>query len=205
MNFNFADKINPYLSKLDFEKALTIAETELRRLPITDFHDVLNKSLIDQTDDLVSWIDNFYNMASAENKVKAMYFEMNEFDINTSLWFIDGFAFSTDGGLDVDDMDWLSDYDTDSQTETGTVFIIKGYEKLQQAFNSIEGKKQNGAWSNEMQDARDWCEQIVIIRFMELMASAHKKAKEQNLKWGKIPLYCTEHSYDFVIKSGKKK
>lgn len=205
MNFDFADKINPYLTKLDFEKALTIAETELRTLPITDFHDVLNKSLIEQTDDLVSWIDNFYNIASAENKVKALYFEMNEFDINTSLWFIDGFAFSTDGGLDVDDMDWLCDYDTGSQTETGTVFTIMGYEKLQQAFNSIEEKKQNGAWSNEMQDARDWCEQTVIIRFMELMVAAHKKAKERNLKWGKIPLYCTEHSYDFVIKSGKKK
>ena len=47
---------------------------------------------------------------------------MNGFNINTDLWYIDSFAYGKDGGLDLDDMDWLTDFETDSQTETGTIF-----------------------------------------------------------------------------------
>ena len=138
MNFEFAELINPDLEQLNFEKALNIAETELRKIPTTTFHYVLENSLIGQADDLAYWVENFYNIAIKKNKVEALYFEINEFDINTDLWYIDSFAFSKDGGLDLSDMEWLFDFDTDSQTETQTVFKIEGYEKLQNAFESID-------------------------------------------------------------------
>lgn len=35
MNFEFAEQINPDLERLDFAKALDIAETELKKLPTT--------------------------------------------------------------------------------------------------------------------------------------------------------------------------
>lgn len=65
---------------------------------------------------------------------------------------------------------------------------MDGYEKLQDAFENVDLDTEN------LQNARDWCEQIVIARFMELMTWAHRKAKEQNLNWGNIPIYFTEHS-----------
>lgn len=128
-------------------------------------------------------------------KVKALYFELNEFDINADLWFIDCFAFSKDGGLDLEDMDWLCSYDSDSQTETESVFAIQGYENLQSVFEKIE------IHNEDLQNASDWCEQIIIARFMELMRAAHLVTKRRNLKWANIPIYFTEHAYDFVIKS----
>jgi hypothetical protein len=195
MNFEFAEQINPDLERLDFEKALQFAENELRKIPLTEFHFVLDNSLLDQTNDLASWTENFYNLATKKNKVEALYFEMNEFDINTDYWYIDSFAFENDGGLDLENMDWLSDFDTDSQTETKTVFKIDGYEKLQKAFENIELETAN------LQNARDWCEQIIITRFMELLRIAHLTAKSRNLNWGKIPIYFTEHSYEFIAKS----
>jgi hypothetical protein len=197
MNFEFAEKINPYLEQLNFVKALDVAETELRKIPTTDFHYVLDNPLVGQADDLASWVENFHNLATKENKVEALYFEINEFDVNTEYWYIDSFAFSSDGGLDLNDMEWLCDFDTDSQTETETVFKIESYESLQEAFEKIALK------TDDLQNARDWCEQIIIVRFMELMTAAYRKAKDLNLNWGKIPIYFTEHSYDFVVKAAK--
>ena len=197
MNFEFAEQINPHLERLNFDKAINIAETELRKIPATDFHYVLDKSLIEQADDLASWVENFYVIATKKNKIEALYFEMTEFDINTDLWYIDGFAFSIDGGLHLNDMEWLCDFDTDSQTETGTVFKIDGYEKLQTAFENVELS------TDDFQNARDWCEQIIIARFMELMRTAHLTAKSRNLSWATVPIYFTEHEYDFIVKSDK--
>lgn len=197
MNFEFAEQINPDLELLNFEKALNIAQAELSKLPKTKFHNILDKTLVGQADDLASWVEDFFILATKKNKVETLYFEMNEFDINTDLWYIDSFAFNNDGGLDLDDMEWLCDFDTDSKTETETVFKIDGYEELQDAFENIELD------TDDLQNARDWCEQIVIARFMELMTAAHKIAKTKKLNWATIPIYFTEHSYDFIVKSDK--
>ncbi|MEO5563671.1 MAG: hypothetical protein ABIR18_09560 [Chitinophagaceae bacterium] len=193
MNFGFAEQINPDLEKLDFDKAIRIAETNLKKIPTTDFHSVLGKSMTNQADSLVNWIDNYYKSTSKKIDIKAIYFEMNEFDINTDTWYIDGFSYDNDGGLDLDDMEWLSDFTRD--TMTSEEFILVGFEKLQNAFENIELD------NDDLQNARDWSEQIVIARFMELMRTAHLKAKEKELLWATIPLYFTEHSYDFILKS----
>ncbi|MDP3929257.1 MAG: hypothetical protein Q8R57_09565 [Bacteroidota bacterium] len=195
MNFEFAEQINPDLEKIDFEKAISIGETELQKLPATDFHSIIGKTLTEQAESLAIWVDNFYKIASKKLDIKALYFEMNEFDINTDIWYIDSFAFSQDGGLDLDDMEWLCDFETDSQSETETVFQIEGLEKLQTAFETTKLDTEN------IQDARDWCEQIIIARFMELMRTAHLTAKQKEYSWATTPIYFTEHSYDFVVKS----
>jgi hypothetical protein len=197
MNFEFAEQINPDLEKLNFETAISIAETALRKLPKSDFHYILNKSLVSQAGDLAAWTENFYNLATKKNKVGALYFEMNEFDINTDHWYIDCFAFNNDGGHNYDDMEWLCDFDTDSQSETDTVFKIDSYEPLQNAFDNIVLD------TDDLQNARDWCEQIIIARFMELITNAHKIAKTKKLNWATVPIYFTEHSYDFIVKSDK--
>jgi len=193
MNFEFAEQINTDLENLEFGKAISIAETELKKIPTTDFHSVIGQSMISQVDSLVSWVDNYYKSTSKKIDIKALYFEMNEFDINTDTWYIDGFCYNKDGGLDLHDMEWLCDFTRD--TMTSEEFIVGGFEKLQLAFENIEPD------NDDLQNARDWSEQIVIARFMELMRTTHLKAKEQKLEWATIPLYFTEHSYDFILKS----
>ena len=77
---------------------------------------------------------------------------------------------------------------------TSEEYVITSYEKLQKAFENIEPD------TDDLQDARDWGEQLVIIRFMELMSAAHSVAKKKNMKWADLPMYFTEHSYDFIVK-----
>lgn len=195
MNFEFAEKINPLLAQLEFAKAIDLAEVELRKLPVTEFHDVLGKSLVNHADSLANWMEEFFQKSSEEITVKSLYVELNEFDINTEQWYLDCFAFSDDGGLDLDDMEWLCDFETNTENVLGTIFLIGGYEKLQSAFEAIETDEDN------LQNAKDWCEQIIIARFMELMREAHLSAKRLSLDWASIPIYFTEHAYDFIVKS----
>jgi len=200
MNFEFAKKINPELESLKFEKVFKIAIAELEKIPSTDFHAVQNMTFIEQVDAVVNWIDKFYQTASQSNLIKAFYFEMNEFDVNTDMWFIEGFSYNKDGGLNLENlehMDWLCDYHAISQN----IFTLTGFEHLQNAFAKIEEKKENDEWTDEQQNARDWCEQIIIVKFMELMREVHLIAKAKRLIWSKIPIYFTEHGYDFIVKS----
>jgi len=179
MNFDLAEQINPYLDKQEFSKAVSIAETSLKNIPTTDFHSIIGHSLTNQADGVANWINDFYRKAYKVIEPKALYFEMNEFDINTDTWYIDGFAFSEDGGLDLEDMDWL--YDVSLETMTSEEYVITGYEELQEAFENVEPD------TDDLQNARDWCEQLVIARFMELMNAAHSEAKKQNMDWAKAP------------------
>lgn len=193
MNFEFAQQINPSLENFNFLKALNIAETALTKIPATAFHSVLGKSFNEQTESLAIWVDNFHQTISKKMDIKALYFEMNEFDINTDIWYIDGFSYDKDGGLDLADMEWLCDFTRDKTTTEE--FILTGFEKLQAAFENMQLD------NDYLQNSRDWCEQIIIIRFMELMRLAHLRAKEKNFLWSTIPIYFTEHSYDFILKS----
>ena len=193
MNFEFAQLINSNLEKFEFEQALNISETELKKIQTTEFHAILELSLINQTEDLVSWINDFYSKASQKTDIKALYFEMTEFDINTDYWDIFGFYYDTDGGLD-SDLNWLCDNNADNLSFKE--FNLTGLEKLQIAFANIEPK------NKILKDSRDWCEQIIIIRFAELMRNAHLNAKEKKLPWASIPVYFAEHDYlDLILKS----
>ena len=187
MNTAFAKKINKHLTKLDFAKAITIAETNLQKLPATPFHEVIGKSFISQAPDVAKWVQDFFDRAAKKFKVKCFYFEMNEFDINTDRWYIDAFVYTRDGGLDLEDMEWLCDM----QGVSKKIFILEGFNKLQKAFKSSKKKT----------DAEDWCEQIIIARFMELMHAAHVIATQKKLKWAKCPIYFTEHEYNFIVRS----
>ena len=104
----------------------------------------------------MTWIDNFYQVISKKFEIKAFYFEMNEFDINTDTWYIDGFSYGKDGGLDLDDMDWLSDFTRDRMASTK--FILTGFEKLQNAFKNSRLKPAT------ITKLKGWCEQIVIAK-----------------------------------------
>ena len=199
MNFKYAEQINSELEVLNFGKAIKIAETELEKITITEFHKIIGKSFSNSIESLVKWIDNFHTEISKKIDIKAMYFEMNEFDINTETWYIDGISYKQDDGLDLDDMEWLSECKKDVMSNKE--FVLNGYENLQKSFETIDEKKENDEWTNEMREARDWCEQIIISRYMEFIKKAHEMAKQQKLSWGKIPLYFTEHAYDFIVKS----
>ncbi|GAB3237516.1 hypothetical protein GCM10027346_29170 [Hymenobacter seoulensis] len=192
MNFDFAEEINPYLERGHFAEAVVIAEDKLSALPESPFHAIIGNSLLSQAASLCSWIDEFHAaVVEHQEPVAALYFELTEFDINTDEWCIEGFAYATDLGLE--DPEWLSGSSIADTADSS--FVVTRYESLQRAFEEIELD------SDELENARDWCEQLIIVRYMELVYAAHKLAQQEGLTWSTLPLYCTEHGYDFITRS----
>jgi hypothetical protein len=75
---SFEDRIDnrifPLLKQLDFEEAIKFAETEMQKLPDSDYHAVFGITLIDQAEDLADWINQFYQIAFKKTKVEALLF-----------------------------------------------------------------------------------------------------------------------------------
>jgi hypothetical protein len=189
MNSEFAESINPYLAQGQFVQAIELAENQLATLSRSPFHKIIKRPLLHHATDLCFWINRFYSVVASNQSIEALYLELTEFDINFDVWGIDGLAYSAD--LGIEDTEWLAE----PSAATEQAFILEGYEDLQRAFEESE------LGAAETQDAQDWCEQLIIARFMQLVQAAHHEAQNQGLPWAALPIYCTEHGYDFVIRS----
>ena len=59
MNFELADKLFALLEGKNLAEAIALAEQELRNIPITDFHKILDRNLLHLTSDLTNHIKAF--------------------------------------------------------------------------------------------------------------------------------------------------
>lgn len=172
MNFELADKLYVLLESKKLDEAITLAEKELREIPKTNFHKILERNLLNQTPNLANYITDFdQSITAALNKKQdfletifgskkkyrpvAYYCEMNGFTINYDRWFIDLFSFEK---FSLKDSDWLSDF-YDSTTNDLT---ITGFEDIQAVFQDVH---ENDRFSEPNIDkAYEVCELLVILR-----------------------------------------
>lgn len=109
MDFDLVDELNGYLLNNKLKLAIEVAEKKLSDLPTTEFHKIIGRNLKPISENLTSYITDFYSQSKNKFEVKAIYSEMNGFTINYDLWFIDLFGYSELGTLD--DLDWLSEFE----------------------------------------------------------------------------------------------
>jgi hypothetical protein len=81
------------IEKMNIELAGNYAD-ELKTLVSSLCEDIKDSESVT---DAWNKIDRFYKEISKKIEIKTMYFEMNEFDINTDVWYIDGIAYKEDG------------------------------------------------------------------------------------------------------------
>jgi len=210
MNFELADKLADLLKENKLETAIETAESELRKIPNTEFHKVLDRDLLDLTKELSEFLyafyvsaNEFYNKkkkglfkrkASSDDskKLKSIYSEMNGFTINYDLWFINLFAYNINN--DLDDLDWLADYDYVFEY----AMTIIGFEDLQDVFKNFmesEEKTQN------QKDAFDICELIIVLRLQQLFKNAYEENSDRTDSWSQIPILVTAHDYEMIYKT----
>src|SRR5690554_4871920 len=99
MNFELADKLYVLLESKKLDEAIALAEKELRDIPTTYFHKILDKNLLHQTSNLANHIADFHQSTTDvlrkkqgllkiifgskdKHKPAAYYCEMNGFTIN---------------------------------------------------------------------------------------------------------------------------
>jgi DNA-binding XRE family transcriptional regulator len=194
MNFELFEEVDSYLEKGKIKEAIKLCESKMQKLDNTYFHPILGQDLLHQTEGLTHWIDGFYQSVSKKIQVQALYAEMNGFDVNTDVWYVDGFAYQQAGTTE--DLEWLADWNTDTATEEP--FTLTGFEPLQEAFEQyLEEEDTN----ENLETARDIAEVLVIVRLQELIAEVHKNAKKKGLDWQGIPLLATAHGYETIYES----
>ena len=172
------------------DAAIELAENELKKVSVTDFHKVLGRNFLDSVDDVIEFISDFYEEIKNKAEIKAIFSEMNGFAINYDLWFINLFAFKTCGGLD--DTDWLADYDF--YMEEG--LVLSGLEDIQAVY---EDYMKNEKWTDEnLGNAMEVCTILIILRLQELFKESMHSAIEKKLEWSKIPIFSVAHDYEIV-------
>ena len=194
MEFDLENEVKDLVDDKQIEKAIELAENELRKIAITDFHKVLNRDFLNLTNELVEFISYFYEKAKKKIKVKALYSEMNGFTINYDLWFLQLFGFESCGGLD--DTDWLADYEFTLDNEA---MVLQGFEDLQAVY---EDYMKNEKWTDKnLERAMEICEVIIVLRLQELFKKSIELARQNNLEWCIIPIFATAHDNQILYSS----
>lgn len=175
------DRLTPRLARGDISGCESAAVEVLLKLPKSPFHIAAKLEISNDPAEAARHFDNFYRVESKRIAVKAVYTEMNGFDINPGHWHCDLFAYTSDDGLD--DPDWLSDW----QSEDFEAYPITGLEPLQKVYA--------GKASSAFSDARDVCSVVVVAKFQSFMQRAAKKMRSL-----RVPLYVTAHDYDYIAR-----
>lgn len=209
MNFELADKLYVLLEGKKLDEAIEMAENELREIPITDFHKILDRNLLHLTTDLSKhikafdkstrdvlekkqgFIKNFLG-SGKEIKPAAYYCEMNGFTINYDRWYIDLFSFEK---YSLTDWDWLSKF----YDSTANDLTITGFEDIQKIFEDVH--ENNKFDEPNIYKSYDVCELLVILRLQELFQETYKATKDE---WAAIPMFVTAHDYDLIYKANNE-
>lgn len=193
MNNDLLEKLNNFVIQNQINEAIDATETALSKLPTTDFHVIIGKNMLHLKDELLAFVDSFYNQAIEKIDVKAIYSEMNGFTINYDLWYLDMFAYKQCEGLD--DVDWLAYFNFAADS----MMTISGFEDLQKVFEDyMENEKYK---DKALATACEACEYLIILRLQELFREVQTMAKNQNLVWHSIPIFTTAHDYDLIYKT----
>ncbi len=202
MNFELEDKLINLLSENKLSEAIELGESELKKIPETDFHKIIGRNLLHMKSDLRKFIAQFDKSTSkilkkkqglfkslfSQLKPAAYYCEMNGFTINYDKWFIELFSFEN---YETTDWDWLSDF-YDSSTQFLT---ITGFEKKKKAFEEVH--ENNRYKEKNIDEAYEVCELLVILRLQELFRETYKENDSEELK---IPMFVTAHDYEMIYR-----
>jgi hypothetical protein len=205
MNFELADKLSGLLESKKLDEAIKMAEQELREIPTTDFHKILDRNLLHLTSDLAKHIIEFDKVtkdvlkkkqgfiknlfgSGKEAKPAAYYCEMNGFTINYDRWYIDLFSFEN---YSLTDWEWLSDFYDSSVND----LTITGFEDIQKVFEDVHENKRFE--EPNIDKAYEVCELLVILRLQELFRESYKLNQGA---WDKIPMFVTAHDYELIYK-----
>jgi hypothetical protein len=177
------EQLTPQLRAGDLAGCEAGACDALRALPKSPFHIAADLAITNDPAEAAEHFDNFYRGEAKRFAVRAVYTEMNGFDINPDRWYCDLFAYTADGGLD--DFDWLSDW----QSEPFEDYTITGLEQLQAVYASKAFRDRAN------RDASYLSSVVVVAKFQRFMQRAVERMTALRL-----PLYVTAHDFDYIAR-----
>ncbi|MBN1910992.1 MAG: hypothetical protein JW818_14700 [Pirellulales bacterium] len=186
MNVELWQTVDTYLRANDVDGAATYLESRLR--DATDrFSSLADMQFTNLPHDVLAHINGFLTACQDEFDVRAVYLEMNGFDINYDRWYFDSFAY-TKYSDDPDDLDWLCDWSSPNWVQ----LTLNGLEQTQEDFRWF---MENKIFENKTHDEeKEYATLLVMVRFVQLIRSSLDAGALQC----SVPLLATAHDFDVL-------
>ncbi len=185
MNVDLWQTVAAYLHSNDIDGAAANLELQLRDAASDRFVSLINSNFTNSPHDVFAYIKEFIAACQTDFDVRAVYLEMNGFDINYDRWYFDLFAY-TEYSEDQEDFDWLCDWlspDWDQLTLTG----------LEDTQDDFRWYMESKIYEKKTYDVEiDIATLLVMVRFLQLISSALNTGAE----FSPIPLLATAHDFD---------
>ena len=177
------------------QECIDSLEDGLKCVKETPYHAVLDCNFLHHVGAVAEFAADFFHRASREGPIRAMYFEMNGFTINTGRWYFNGFGYAKGGKIS--DLTWRTEWLNPWDYETEE-FTLTGMERVQEAFGDllVDGREPLG-----IKLAEHITEHLVVARFNELIGAAHKVAKKACPALRGFPIVSTAHDWDTLYPS----
>jgi hypothetical protein len=180
-------KIDQKIRRSDIDGAMQTLEKALTGEPIDRFKSMIGKQFGNSPSSILRALNKFIRDFDNQGEMKAVYLEMNGFDINYDRWFYDFFGYST-YNRDPDDLDWLSDWQWENEGTT-----LTGLERNQRDF---EWYHTNEIWKTDKSFENGYS--IAVLLIMVKFIASIKSAVESGPLAKPIPVLATAHEFDTV-------
>ena len=173
------------------KEAIDYLERGLGNCSSPRFKSLIGAGFSNNAKDVALHIDRFVVSCEKTFQVESVYLEMNGFDINPDRWYFDFFAY--DGyRKDADDLNWLSDWNSDYWPD----LTLTGLEKAQEDFAWYTGQDTKGYEDPEAEKASDFARLLVMCRFAALIEASVKTGAISK----KVPILATAHDFDIIAR-----
>src|SRR5262249_39046091 len=138
---------------------------------------------------VLSAINEFIDACSKEFSIKAVYLEMNGFDINPDRWYFDFFGY-TKYGADPQNLEWLCEWKSPHWPQV----TLRGLEAVQTDFDWYHAEE---IWEDKrLERAYDLAVLLVMCKFVSLIESTLAAGPRSR----PIPVLATAHEFDIVAR-----
>jgi hypothetical protein len=173
--------------KSDIGGAVKFLEERLAKEKVNRFKGLLAKGFTNTPQSILSAIDKFIDGCAKKFAIKAVYLEMNGFDINPDRWYFDSFGYAK-YTADPQNVEWLCEW----QSPDWPQVTLKGLEAVQKDFEWYHAKE---IWNDKkFERAYELAVLLVTCKFVSLVESALAIGTRSKV----IPVLATAHDFDIV-------
>jgi hypothetical protein len=184
MNLELWQKVDGFVRERKLHRCHEYLLNRLRQESTTRFKSLLHTDFSNDPKDVGEKIEYFITSQTIE--IKAVYLEMNGFDINPDRWYFDFFGYRKYTN-DPDNVDWLCEWNT----EYNEPYELTGLEQTMADYDWYS--HQDGYTDQTETTAEEIAMFLVMIKYARLI----KRALAQN-DHITIPVLATAHDFDII-------
>jgi len=186
MKMRLWNAVDRRFRKSDITGAIEFLEERLAKEKGARFKGLLGNGFTNTPWSILSAINKFMDACSKKFAIKAVYLEMNGFDINPDRWYFDSFGY-TRYGADPQ-VEWLCEW----QSPDWPQLTLKGLEPVQADFEWYHAEE---IWKDkEYERAYELAVLLVMAKFVSLVQSALAAGPRSK----PVPVLATAHDFDIV-------